>query len=118
MTTLALKGEDEAKCANLSKCRPFAYHKPTESSFGAAWESLQEHKALRKTTVTDDAILPVVVGQRPHLHDYQDAAPPNFRHKVGKVREWGAECKTTQPIISDLFVLTYCPSARIPPSQS
>lgn len=63
-----------------------------ESSFAAAWKALQEHEEFHKLTVPADAILHVVVnGKDSHLHDYQEynAAQPNFRHKVGRVREWG-----------------------------
>jgi hypothetical protein len=74
----------------------FAYHTTAESSFGAAWEALQDHEAFHKTTVPDDAILHVVVdGKSSSLHDYKEhnAAQPNFRHRAERVREWG-ESKT------------------------
>jgi hypothetical protein len=70
----------------------FAYYTTAESSFAAAWNALQEHEALHKTTVPAEALLHVIVdGKDPQLHDFKEhnERQPNFRHKAGRVREWG-----------------------------
>jgi hypothetical protein len=73
----------------------FTHYANVESSFAAAWQALQEHEAIHKRKVPDDAILHVVIdGKDSHLHDFKEhnAKQPNFRHRVGRVREW-AESK-------------------------
>jgi hypothetical protein len=64
----------------------YAYHTSSESSFGAAWDALQQHEAIHKSAVADDAILHVVVnGKDPQLHNFREwnSKQPNFRHKAG-----------------------------------
>jgi hypothetical protein len=60
------------------------------SSFDAAWQALQEHER-RNPAVGDDAILNVVVdGKPPSVWDFKEhnAAQPNYRMRVGRLREW------------------------------
>jgi hypothetical protein len=74
------------------------YEVTAESTFAAAWKALQEHEA-HQPKLPDESVLRVIVdGTTPmvwNANEHNDACQ-NFRHLVGRIREWAKALRSDE----------------------